>query len=168
MQIAWLLWVRVFKCLAQAHSSDNTGRRQIVRSGTVAFKHCVALTKSCRERWVTVDAFWISNHCYFIPCPNKHKICHIIKQLYIENITPKQENNALQKNFLQSQHLVPQPGMPIRSPPFSPFRTTLIAGDVFTPDRTKMWSSFERRCLWNPWNKSLLVLRWNTTVLSTS
>jgi len=26
VQIAWLLWVRVFKCLAQAHSSDSTGR----------------------------------------------------------------------------------------------------------------------------------------------
>jgi len=23
---AWLLWVRIFKCLAQEHSSDNTGR----------------------------------------------------------------------------------------------------------------------------------------------
>jgi len=26
VQIAWLLWLRVFKCHAQAHSSDNTGR----------------------------------------------------------------------------------------------------------------------------------------------
>jgi len=26
VRIAWPLWVRVFKCLAQAHSSDNTGR----------------------------------------------------------------------------------------------------------------------------------------------
>ena len=32
--------MRVFKCLAQAHSSDNTGRcrSQTLRSGTVAFK----------------------------------------------------------------------------------------------------------------------------------
>jgi len=27
------------------------------------------------------------------------KICHTIKQLYIHNIMPKHENNALQKNF---------------------------------------------------------------------
>ena len=26
MHVAWLLWVRIVKCLAQAHSSDNTGR----------------------------------------------------------------------------------------------------------------------------------------------
>jgi len=26
VQIAWLLWVLVFTCLAQAHCSDNTGR----------------------------------------------------------------------------------------------------------------------------------------------
>ena len=26
VHIAWLLWVRIFKCLAQAHSRDNTGR----------------------------------------------------------------------------------------------------------------------------------------------
>ena len=26
VQIAWPLWVRVFKCLAQTHSNDNTGR----------------------------------------------------------------------------------------------------------------------------------------------
>jgi len=26
VQIAWPLWARVFKCLAQAYSNDNTGR----------------------------------------------------------------------------------------------------------------------------------------------
>ena len=26
VQIAWPLWVRVFKCLAQAHSNDSTGK----------------------------------------------------------------------------------------------------------------------------------------------
>jgi len=26
VHIAWFLWVRIFKCLAQAHSSDNTDR----------------------------------------------------------------------------------------------------------------------------------------------
>ena len=55
-----------------------------------------------REGGVQSTFFCIFNHYHFISCPNKLKICHIIKQLYIENITPKQENKALQKNFLQS------------------------------------------------------------------
>ena len=36
---------------------------------------------------------------YFISSPNKLKICHTIKQLYIHNIMPKHENNTLQKKF---------------------------------------------------------------------
>jgi len=39
------------------------------------------------------------NHCYFISSPNKLKTNHTIKQLYIQNIMPKHENNALQKNL---------------------------------------------------------------------
>ena len=40
MQVAWPLWVCVFNSLAQAHSSDNTGRvgSQTLRSGTIAFE----------------------------------------------------------------------------------------------------------------------------------
>jgi len=43
--------------------------------------------------------FCIFNHCYFNLSPKKLKICHTIKQLYIHNIVPKYENNALHKKF---------------------------------------------------------------------
>jgi len=43
--------------------------------------------------------FCIFNHCYFNSNPNKLKIYHTIKKLYIHNIMPKHENSALQKKF---------------------------------------------------------------------
>jgi len=51
------------------------------------------------EGGVRSKLFCIFNRCYFISSTNKLKICHTIKQLYIQNIMPKHENNALQKNF---------------------------------------------------------------------
>jgi len=51
------------------------------------------------EGWVRSILFCIFDHCYFISSPNKLKIYHTIKQLYIHNIMPKHENNALQKKF---------------------------------------------------------------------
>jgi len=51
------------------------------------------------EGGVQSTLFCIFTHCYFISCPNKLKICHTIKQLYINNIMAKHENNALQKKF---------------------------------------------------------------------
>ena len=51
------------------------------------------------EGGVQSTLFCIFNHCYFNSSPNKLKICHTIKQFYIDNIMPKHENNALQKNF---------------------------------------------------------------------
>ena len=51
------------------------------------------------EGGVKSTLFCILNHCYFISSPNKFKICHTIKQLYIHNIMPKHENNALQKKI---------------------------------------------------------------------
>ena len=51
------------------------------------------------EGGIQSTLFCIFNHCYFISSPNKLKFCHTIKQLYIHNIMPKHENNALQKNF---------------------------------------------------------------------
>jgi len=53
----------------------------------------------CREGGVQSTLFCIFNHCYFISCLNKLKICHTIKQLYIHNIMPKHENNALHKKL---------------------------------------------------------------------
>jgi len=37
----------------------------------------------------TDDTFCIFDHCYFISSPNKLKICHTIKQLYIHNNSEK-------------------------------------------------------------------------------
>jgi len=51
------------------------------------------------EGEVQMTLFCIFNHCYFISSPNKLKICHTIKQLYIHNTMPKHENTALHKNF---------------------------------------------------------------------
>jgi len=51
------------------------------------------------EGGVQSPLFCIFNHCYFISSPNKLKICHTMKQLYIHNIMPKHENNAFQKKF---------------------------------------------------------------------
>jgi len=51
------------------------------------------------EGGVQSTLFCIFTHCYFISCPNKLKICHTMKQLYINNIMAKRENNALQKKF---------------------------------------------------------------------
>jgi len=48
--------------------------------------------------WGTVDTC-IFNQCYFISSPNKLKICHTIKQLYVHNIMLKHENNALQNKI---------------------------------------------------------------------
>jgi len=52
-----------------------------------------------REGGVQSTFFCIFNHYHFISCPNKLKICHIITQLYIQNIMQKHQNNALQKEF---------------------------------------------------------------------
>ena len=52
-----------------------------------------------REGGYSRHTFCIFNRCYFISSTNKLKICYTIKQLYIHNIMPKHENNALQKNF---------------------------------------------------------------------
>ena len=52
-----------------------------------------------RGRWGAVDTFCILNHCSFISSPNKLKFCHTINQLYIQNIMPKHENNAIQKKM---------------------------------------------------------------------
>jgi len=41
----------------------------------------------------------IFNHCYFISSPNKLKICHTIKQLYIHNIMVKHPKMTFRKNF---------------------------------------------------------------------
>jgi len=51
------------------------------------------------EGGVQSTLFCIFTHCYFISSPSKLKICHTIKQLYINNIMAKHENNALQKKF---------------------------------------------------------------------
>jgi len=51
------------------------------------------------EGGVQSTIFCIFNHCYYISSPNKLKICHTLKQLYIHNIMPKHQNNTLQKKF---------------------------------------------------------------------
>ena len=56
-------------------------------------KHIVA------EGGVQPTFFCFFNHCYFNSSPNKLKICQTVKQLYIYNIMPKHENNALQKKI---------------------------------------------------------------------
>jgi len=55
--------------------------------------------KAIGEDGVQSTLFCIFDHCYFVSSPNKLKICHTVKQLYIHNIMPKHENNALQKKF---------------------------------------------------------------------
>jgi len=57
------------------------------------------LLRQTGECGVQLTRFCIFNHCYFTSSPNKLKICHTIKQLYIHNIMPKHENNTLQKKF---------------------------------------------------------------------
>ena len=51
------------------------------------------------EGGVQSTLFCIFNHCYFNSSPNKLKICHTIKQLYIQNIMQQHENNAIQKKI---------------------------------------------------------------------
>ena len=55
-----------------------------------------------REGGVQSTLFCNFNHCSFVSSPNKLKICHTTKQLYIHNITLNHENNAFQKQYLQS------------------------------------------------------------------
>jgi len=61
--------------------------------------HQESATVHLGESGVQSTLFCILNHCYFISSPNKLKICHTIKQLYIHNIMPQHENNALQKKI---------------------------------------------------------------------
>jgi len=57
------------------------------------------IAKNSRQGGVQSTLFCIFDHCYSISSPNKLKICHTIKQLYLHNIMPKHENNAFQKKF---------------------------------------------------------------------
>jgi len=63
VRIAWRLWVRVFKCLAQAHSNDDTGR-------------CWELNPSIRNRrfWNIGLPHWSRVHIC-ISKTNYHKVC---------------------------------------------------------------------------------------------
>ena len=49
------------------------------------------------EGGVQSTLFCIFSDCYFISSSNKLKLCHTIKQLYVNNIMPKHGNNAFQK-----------------------------------------------------------------------
>jgi len=57
------------------------------------------ITLSIRGTWGIVDTFLHFHHCYFISSPNRLKLCCTVKQLYMHNIMPKHENNALQKKI---------------------------------------------------------------------
>jgi len=52
------------------------------------------------EGGVQSTLFSIFNQCYLISSPNKLKMCHTIKQLYIRNIMPKHEIHS--EEILQS------------------------------------------------------------------
>jgi len=51
------------------------------------------------EGGVQSTLFCNFSHCYFISSPNKLKVCHTIKQLYIHNVMLNHENNAFQKKI---------------------------------------------------------------------
>ena len=79
--------------------------------------------------------FCIFNNYYFISSPNKLKICYAIKQLYVHNIMPKHENNALQKKFYNQF----KKGTFLSSVPHAWAHSTWAWG---TPDRSiKSWDA---------------------------
>jgi len=51
------------------------------------------------EGGVQSALFYIFNHCYFVSSPNKLKICHTMKKLYIHNIMPNMKTKPIRKSF---------------------------------------------------------------------
>jgi len=105
----WWLWAFPKKKLKKSKTSKVLFKEWLISSDEIsdACSSCFKVTltslvrynKIAGESWVQSRLFCIFDHCYFISSPNKLKICHTIKQLYIQNIIRKHENNALQKNF---------------------------------------------------------------------